>query len=70
MKESNIKRYIDGKLEFDVTDNSFPKGAISVGTFNAGASFDNLTVEGSEISHTVDVGNKLTQIWVTIKVKE
>ena len=69
-KGSNIKCYIDDKLEFDVKDKSFPKGAIGVGTFNAGASFDNLTVEGPEIPQAVDVGDKLTQIWANIKVKE
>ena len=43
VKGSSIKCYIDGKLEFDVEDDSFPKGSVGVGSFNAGASFDNLT---------------------------
>ena len=68
-KGSSIKCYIDDKLEFDVNDKSFPKGAIGVGTFNAGASFENLTVEGPEIPQAVDVEDKLTQIWANIKVQ-
>ena len=69
-KGASIKCYIDDKLEFDINDKSFPQGAIGVGTFNAGASFDHLTVEGPEIPQAVDVGDKLTQIWANIKVKE
>ena len=69
VKGSSIKCYIDGKLEFDVKDDSFPKGSVGVGTFNAGASFDNLTVEGPEIPQAVDSKDKLSQIWSAIKVR-
>ena len=69
VKGSSIKCYIDGKLEFDVKDDSFPKGSVGVGTFNAGASFDNLTVEGPEIPQAVDSKDKLAQIWSAIKVR-
>ena len=54
LKGSSIKCYIDGKLEFDITDESFPTGAVGLGTFNASASFDNLTIEGLEIPNAED----------------
>ena len=70
VKGSSIKCYIDGKLEFDVKDDSFPKGAVGVGTFNAGASFDNLTVEGPGIkgnSTNVELGSNSVTNWGLIK---
>ena len=72
VKGASIKCYIDGKLEFDVTDNSFPKGAVGVGTFNAAASFDDLSVEGADIENAgtpVEVGTNLVTNWGLIKQK-
>ena len=69
VKGSSIKCFINDKLEFDVEDKSFPKGAVGVGTFNAGVSFDNLTVEGPEIPQPVDLKNKLTTTWANCKIR-
>ena len=68
-KASSIKCFIKDKLEFDVKDESFPKGAVGVGTFNAGASFDDLIVEGPEIPQSVDNRYKLTTTWANCKVR-
>ena len=69
VKGSSIKYFINDKSEFDIEDKSFPKGAVGVGTFNAGVSFDNLTVEGPEIPQPVDLKNKLTTTWANCKIR-
>jgi len=64
----SIKCYIDGELEIDLTDNSFPKGAIGVGTFNTEGYFDNVTVNGKGIAaNAVSTKGKLTTTWASIK---
>jgi len=64
----SIKCYIDGELEIDWTDDSFPKGAIGVGTFNTEGYFDNVTVNGKGIAtDAVSTKGKLTTTWASIK---
>ena len=67
VKGDSIKCYVDGKLEIDVQDKSFPKGAIGVGTFNAEGHFDDVTVNGTGIPLTVSPREKLARTWGLIK---
>jgi hypothetical protein len=67
VKGDSIKCYVDGKLEIDLQDKSFPKGAIGVGTFNAEGHFDNVTVNGKGIPSAVSLNGKLAQTWGRIK---
>jgi len=60
-KGDNFKCYIDDELEMEVTDASFPSGAIGVGTFNANGRFDNVSVNGKGIAaNAVSTIGKLT----------
>ncbi|MGB9595014.1 MAG: hypothetical protein ACPL7B_01930 [Candidatus Poribacteria bacterium] len=65
---SNFKCYIDDKLEMEVKDSSFSKGAIGVGTFNTQGFFDDVTVNGLGIpANAVLKNNKLATTWASIK---
>lgn len=68
VKGDNIKCYVDGQLEIDVQDNSFPQGAIGVGTFNAGGHFDDVNVNGKDIPRAVSPTGNLSIIWGRIKL--
>ncbi|HGE71469.1 TPA: hypothetical protein ENX78_11570 [Candidatus Poribacteria bacterium] len=64
----SFKCYIDDKLEMEVKDKSFPKGAIGVGTFNTQGFFDDVTVNGKGIAaNAVSKNGKLTTTWAWIK---
>jgi len=64
----NFKCYIDGELEIEFFDNSFPSGAIGVGTFNTEGYFDDVTVNGQGIAaNAVSAKGKLTTTWASIK---
>ncbi|MDQ1329658.1 MAG: hypothetical protein QG641_2950 [Candidatus Poribacteria bacterium] len=64
----NIQCYIDDKLEIEVQDKSFPKGAIGVGTFNTEGYFDDVTVNGKGIAaDAVSMQGKLTTTWAFIR---
>ena len=64
----NIKCYIDGELEIELQDGSFPTGAIGVGTFNTEGYFDDVSVNGDGIAtNAVSVKGKLTTTWASIK---
>ena len=66
----NIKCYIDGELEIELQDASFPNGAIGVGTFNTEGYFDNVSVNGEGIAaNPVLMAGKLTTTWASIKNK-
>jgi len=67
VKGDNIKCYVDGKIEIDLQDNSFPQGAIGVGTFNAEGHFDDVTVNGKNIPSGVSPTGKLSTFWGKIK---
>lgn len=67
VKGDNIKCYVDGKLEIDVEDGSFPQGAIGVGTFNAVGHFDDVTVNGKGIPSAVSPYGKPATTWGWIK---
>lgn len=67
VKGNNIKCYVDGKLEIDVEDKSFPQGAIGVGTFNAEGRFDDVIVNGKGIPELVSPKGKIAQTWGWIK---
>jgi len=64
---NSIKCYVDGKLEIDVEDDSFPQGAIGVGTFNAVGHFDDVTVNGKGIPSAVSLSGKPATTWGRIK---
>ncbi len=60
--------WLDGNLLFEVDDPDFKFGAIGVGTFNAAAEFDNITVEGPGVPATaVEFTGKLSTTWADIK---
>jgi len=64
----NIECYIDGELEIELQDASFPNGAIGVGTFNTEGYFDNVSVNGEGIAtNPVSMEGKLTTTWASIK---
>lgn len=64
----DIQCYIDNKLEMEVQDKSFPKGAIGVGTFNTEGYFDDVNVNGKGIAaNAVSTKGKLTTTWAFIK---
>jgi hypothetical protein len=64
----NIKCWLDGELLFEVDDPDFGNGAIGVGTFNAEAEFDNITVEGPGVPRTsVEFSGKLATTWASVK---
>ena len=64
----NIQCYIDDKLEIEVQDQSFPKGAIGVGTFNTEGYFDDVNVNGKGIAaNAVSTKGKLTTTWAFIR---
>lgn len=64
----NFKCYIDDKLEMEVNDKSFPKGAIGVGTFNTTGFFDDVNVNGKGIAaNAVSMKGKLATTWASLK---
>jgi hypothetical protein len=67
VKGKQIKCYVDGKLEIDIQDDDFRKGAIGVGTFNAEGHFDDVTVNGPGIPLAVSPREKLARTWGVIK---
>ena len=67
VKGDNIKCYVDDKLEIEVEDDSFPQGAIGVGTFNAEGHFDDVNVNGKGIPSAVLTEGKLSTTWGWIK---
>lgn len=68
-EENHFMYYVDDELILDVTDevDPFLKGAVGLGTFNCGASFDNLEVTGDNIPGAVNQEGKLAVVWGTIK---
>ena len=62
--------YIDDDLILDITDDvdPFMNGAVGLGTFNCGASFDNFVVNGQGIS--VSSEGKLTSCWGMLKAEK
>jgi len=69
VKGDSIKCYVDGELEIDVQDDSFPQGAIGVGTFNAEGHFDDVSVNGKGIPSAVSPTGKLATSWGRIKTR-
>jgi hypothetical protein len=64
----NFKCYIDDKLEMEVNDRSFEKGAIGVGTFNTTGFFDDVSVNGKGIAaNAVSMKGKLATTWASLK---
>lgn len=60
--------YIDGELEMEIFDDSFPAGAIGVGTFNADGRFDDVSVNGPGIApNAVSAAGKLAMTWASLK---
>ena len=59
----DIRCYVDGVLEIEVTDDAFPAGAIGVGTFNAVGHFDDVSVNGDGIPRPVAPRGKLPEVW-------
>jgi len=61
--------YIDDVLMVDVVDefDPFMTGAVGLGTFNAGASFDNFAVTGEGVPGAVSRESKLAACWGMIK---
>jgi hypothetical protein len=59
--------YVDGKLFLDVTDDVDPilRGAVGLGTFNCGASFDNLEVKGEGLG--ISKEGKLATFWSMLR---
>lgn len=64
----NIKCYIDGQLEIELQDNSFPMGAVGVGTFNTDGYFDDVTISGGDVVSAVSSKGKLATTWASIKI--
>ena len=64
---SDIKCYVDGVLEIEVTDDTFPAGAVGVGSFDAASSFDNVTVSGDGVATAVESGGKLPSVWARLR---
>lgn len=66
----NFQYYIDDELILDLTDDVDPflKGAVGLGTFNCGVSFDNFVVNGPGIpANSVDQEGKLAICWGSLK---
>ena len=63
----DIRCYVDGVLEIEVSDNEFPNGAIGVGTFNAVGHFDNVSVNGDGIPRPVKSRGKLPDVWARLR---
>jgi hypothetical protein len=61
--------YVDDELMLDKSDDfdPFMTGAVGLGTFNAGASFDNFNVTGEGIPGAVSREGKLAVCWGYIK---
>jgi hypothetical protein len=61
--------YVDDELFLDVTDDVDPilNGAVGLGTFNCGASFDNLEVTGAGVPGSVSKEDKLATCWGMLK---
>jgi len=61
--------YVDNDLILDIVDDVDPflKGAVGLGTFNAGASFDNFQATGEGLPGAVSKEGKLTACWGTLK---
>jgi len=64
---SDIRCYVDGVLEIEVTDDSFPAGAVGLGSFDAAASFDNVNVNGDGIPTAVESRGKLPAVWARLR---
>ncbi len=64
--------YIDDQLILDITDDVDPflKGAVGLGTFNAGTSFDNFQINGEGIPKSVNREGKLTICWGALKAEK
>ncbi|MEO2003400.1 MAG: family 16 glycoside hydrolase [Candidatus Poribacteria bacterium] len=60
---NDIRCYVDGVLEIEVSDDAFPTGAIGVGTFNAVGHFDDVSVNGDGIPRPVAPRGKLATVW-------
>lgn len=63
----DIRCYVDGVLEIEVTDGDFRTGAIGVGTFNAVGHFDNVSVNGDGIPRPVESRGKLPTVWARLR---
>ena len=63
----NIKCYIDGQLEIELQDSSFPMGAVGVGTFNTDGHFDDVVIGGDDVITSVSSKGKLATTWASIK---
>ena len=58
MQGSKIQVYYDGKLVIDAKDESHKKGTIAVGSQDRVIYFDNIKVEGPQISGTTPLSRK------------
>lgn len=65
----HFRYYIDNELMLDIVDqfDPFMTGAVGLGTFNAGASFDNFSVIGEGIPNSVSREGKLAVCWSSLK---
>lgn len=63
----NIKCYIDGQLEIELQDASFPMGAVGVGTFDTDGYFDDVVLTGDGTVTPVSAKGKLAVAWASIK---
>ena len=66
----NFLYYVDDELIMDITDevDPFLKGAVGVGTFDCGASFDNFQVNGQGVPpNSVSKEGKLAVCWSALK---
>ncbi len=59
----NIRCYLDGVLEIEVSDGEFSNGAVGVGTFDAEGHFDDVSVNGDGIPRPVAPRGKLATVW-------
>jgi hypothetical protein len=50
---SNIKVYVDGVFQFEVTDGIYTKGYLGLNVFGVAARYDNLTVNGNPFKDEV-----------------
>ena len=63
----DIRCYVDGVLEIEVTDDAFPTGAVGVGTFDAEGHFDDVSVNGDGIPRPVAPRGKLPAVWARLR---
>lgn len=63
----NIRCYVDGQLEIELQDDSFPMGAVGVGTFNTDGYFDDIVIGGDDVMAAVSANDKLATTWASIK---